>query len=155
MPLTSTKTNLQDGFTLLEVLISLVILSIGLLGLAALQTTSLKQNQGAYYRSQSAQLSYFITDRMRANISGLPDYITTDASDASKINSCRTSAGCSPENMAENDLYEWFLALNDALPSPNATISLNGSVYSINITWDDNRDNNSTNDPQFITTFSP
>jgi type IV pilus assembly protein PilV len=155
MSLTSPKTDLQNGFTLLEVLISLVILSIGLLGLAALQTTSLKQNQGAYYRSQSAQLSYFITDRMRANISGLSGYVTTDASEASSVSSCSTSAGCSPANMAENDLYEWFLALNGALPSPNATISLNGSVYSISITWDDNRDNDSANDPQFITTFSP
>lgn len=57
----------QHGFTLLEVLISIVILSIGLLGLAGLQATSLQANQNAHYTSQANLLAYDIVDRMRAN----------------------------------------------------------------------------------------
>lgn len=56
-----------SGFTLLEVLISIVILSIGLLGLAGLQATSLQANQNAHYTSQANLLAYDIVDRMRAN----------------------------------------------------------------------------------------
>jgi len=59
--------NHQGGFTLLEVLIALLILSIGLLGLAALQTTGLRSNQMASMRTLATTTAYDITDRMRAN----------------------------------------------------------------------------------------
>jgi len=59
--------NKQRGFTLLEVLIALLVLSIGLLGLAALQTTGLRSNEMASMRTTATQLAYDISDRMRAN----------------------------------------------------------------------------------------
>ena len=61
----------QYGFTLLEVLIALLILSIGLLGLAALQTTGLRSNQMASMRTLATEAAYDITDRMRANPAGV------------------------------------------------------------------------------------
>ncbi|MEX0731358.1 MAG: type IV pilus modification protein PilV [Aquisalimonadaceae bacterium] len=57
----------QQGFSLLEVLVAILILSIGLLGLAGLQAASLRANQNAYFTSQSNLLAYDIVDRMRAN----------------------------------------------------------------------------------------
>ena len=69
------KTHIQEkrqyGFTLLEVLIALLILSIGLLGLAALQTTGLRSNQMASMRTLATEAGYDITDRMRANPVGV------------------------------------------------------------------------------------
>ncbi len=59
------KTN--TGFTLIEVLIAMLVLAVGLLGLAGLQATSLRNNQSAYNRSQATQLAYDLADRMRAN----------------------------------------------------------------------------------------
>jgi len=56
------------GFTLIEVLVAVVVLAGGLLGLAALQVTSLSSNQTAYNRSQATQLAYDIADRMRTHI---------------------------------------------------------------------------------------
>ena len=56
-----------DGFTLLEVLVALLILSIGLLGLAALQANTLKINHGALQRTQAIFLTYDMMDRLRAN----------------------------------------------------------------------------------------
>ena len=56
-----------SGFTLLEVLVALVILSIGLLGLAGLQAASLRYNHSSYLRSQATLIAYDIVDRMRAN----------------------------------------------------------------------------------------
>ncbi len=56
-----------NGFTLLEVLVALLILSIGLLGLAALQANTLKINHGALQRTQAIFLTYDMMDRLRAN----------------------------------------------------------------------------------------
>ncbi len=72
----------QSGFSLLEVLIAIVITSIGLLGLAAMQATGLRNNHSAYHRSQATVLAYDIADRMRSNASSMASYITAvDAGD--------------------------------------------------------------------------
>ncbi|TVQ74653.1 MAG: type IV pilus modification protein PilV, partial [Oceanospirillales bacterium] len=57
----------QNGVSLIEILIALVVLSIGLLGMAALQTRTLSLNHSAYQRTQAVNLSYDIVDRMRSN----------------------------------------------------------------------------------------
>jgi len=66
--LTSQLSN-SKGFTLIEALIAVVILAIGLLGIAGLQATNLKNNQSAYNRSQATLLAYDMADRIRANSS--------------------------------------------------------------------------------------
>jgi type IV pilus assembly protein PilV len=139
----------QKGFGLLEVLVTLVILAIGLLGLAGLQATGLKNNLSAYHRSQATQLSYEIADRMRANVAGISSYVSgTPTATAS----CGTTTGCSAENMAKNDLFEWNAVLADVLPSGVGTITQSGAIYSISVTWDDDRDGTST---EFETSMQP
>lgn len=90
----------QHGFTLLEVLIALLVLSIGLLGLAALQTTGLRSNQMASMRTLVSQFAYDITDRMRLNLPGV---------DNDEYVIARTAAVTlsSPATVAETDLSEW------------------------------------------------
>ena len=140
-----------SGFTLLEVLITLVILAIGLLGLAGLQAIGLQQNHSAYQRTQATLLAYDIADRMRANIDAIDNYRT--AVPQSKP-ACLTSPGCASIVMAQHDLYEWDLALKDALPTPVAAIT-NGAAgtYLIRITWLDDRKNNTNT--QFDMSFLP
>lgn len=89
----------QRGFTLLEVLIALLVLSIGLLGLAALQTTGLRSNQMASMRTLVSQFAYDITDRMRANPAGIAnnEYVIARA----------TAVTSPPVTLAETDLDEW------------------------------------------------
>ncbi len=89
----------QHGFTLLEVLIALLVLSIGLLGLAALQTTGLRSNQMASMRTLVTQFAYDITDRMRVNPAGVAnnEYVIARATDATTL----------PTTMAETDISEW------------------------------------------------
>jgi type IV pilus assembly protein PilV len=67
MPRTKQRPRASRGFTLIEALVALLVLSIGLLGVAALQLTSLRSNTSSSYRSQATFLAYDIADRMRAN----------------------------------------------------------------------------------------
>ena len=157
------KTNI--GFTLIEVLIAMLVLAVGLLGLAGLQATSLRNNQSAYNRSQATQLAYDLADRIRANVAGVATYITAGA--AAQKAPCLTTAGCLPVDMAKNDLYQWNCAVaggceNDTppilatLPSGQGIVCLDstpndgastaapncdgaGNTYTIKIWWDDDR----------------
>jgi len=142
--------NKNTGFTLIEVLIAMLVLAVGLLGLAGLQATSLKNNQSAYNRSQATQLAYDLADRMRANVAGKTTYTTGTATATA---ACLTTAGCSKEAMAENDLKAWNDAITATLPGGTGTIAVNAGVFTITITWDDDHDGVTTNNPNFQTSF--
>jgi len=75
----------HKGFTLIEVLVSMIVLAIGLLGLAGLQMSSLRNNLSAYHRSQATQLAYDMADRMRTNIADAKLGLTSVYSVKSKL----------------------------------------------------------------------
>lgn len=145
--------NKNSGFTLIEVLIAVVLLAGGLLGLAALQAASLKNNQSAYNRSQATQLAYDMADRIRANPVESSDRANTNPSTLAASAyfatatpapqaSCDSSPGCTPALMAQNDRAQW-LANIASLPSGTGDITPNAAatrVFTITISWrDDNR----------------
>jgi len=131
----------QAGFTLLEILIALIILSIGLLGLAGLQANSLKNNNSAYQRTQASLLANEMLDRIRANRQGLAAG-AYDAIDSTTTDDpgCITS-GCSSTQMAQYDAHDWSTRLSSLLPSGQGTVSGGGanSVFTITVMWDDAR----------------
>jgi len=147
----------NNGFTLIEVLVATLVLSIGLLGLAALQANNLKNNQSAYFRSQATQLAYDIADRMRANVTASNSYLSTSTAVAAatqQADCTEVSTTCSPEKMAQNDLYELKSALATALPGGAATITSAGGVFTVTVNWDDNHDGLTDNaDPNFQMSF--
>jgi type IV pilus assembly protein PilV len=157
--LSVTFLSMQSGFALLEVLITVVIISIGLLGLAGLQVTALNHNHSAYQRSQATALAYDITDRIRANTLSVDNYLssfmapTVAASQASCFNT--NGGGCSAALMAQHDLFEWNAALTSTLPNGSGTITVNGELYTISVVWDENRDSVvDGNDPLFDMSFT-
>lgn len=122
----------QRGFTLIEVLVAVIVLSIGLLGLAGLQATGLRYNHSAYLRSQASQLAYDIADRMRAN------------RDEAMAGSYDTTFGATPtagSSLSSQDLVEWKRLLGELLPegagSINTVPSGNQAILTIRIRWDD------------------
>lgn len=145
--------NKNAGFTLIEVLIAMLVLAVGLLGLAGLQATSLKNNQSAYNRSQATQLAYDLADRMRANIAGKARYTAILPNSATAKANCLTTTGCTPADLAENDLFEWNSAVSNNLPSGIGAIALTANMFTIRITWDDDRDGDDNNNPNFQTSF--
>lgn len=126
----------QSGFTLLEILVSIVVLSIGLLGLAGLQALSLNNNQIAYYRSIASQQAYDMADRIRANsagvIAGAYNGITaTIPADPD----CITNV-CSPQNMAVADHAQWNASNQRLLPSGIGTVANGaGGTFVITVSW--------------------
>jgi type IV pilus assembly protein PilV len=133
--------NRQHGFSLLEVLIALVILSIGLLGLAGLQTFSVKFVHQSYQRTQATLLIYDIVDRMRANGGGVAagNYALALplGSPAPASPDCETVA-CTAANMAAYDMSQWYtnVTQRSGLARSNATITtVAPPLYTITVSW--------------------
>lgn len=106
---TALRTQLNRGVTLVEVLVTLVVISVGLLGVAALQATSLRDNHSALMRGQASALADEILDRMRANRTNALEYEVD-------IGDVLTGA-----SRAALDVSEWKAQLAAVLP--NATVS--------------------------------
>ena len=103
------------GFSLIEVLVSMVILAIGLLGLGALQGISLKNNQDAYLYSQANALAYEMSDRIKANKTG---WISIKPPSSSCQDNCNSSTNsCNPAEMAAYDYCKWKKNTEAALSS--------------------------------------
>jgi type IV pilus assembly protein PilV len=119
--------NQQAGFTLLEILVAIVVLSLGLLGLAGLQAASLRNNQVAYYRGIAAQQAYDMADRIRANLAGVAagnyDNLTAvTPADPACFNADAGHAGCSAANMAVTDHSQWNSNNGRLLPAGVGTV---------------------------------
>lgn len=137
----------QGGMTLVEVLVALVVLSIGLLGIAALQTTGLRATQTAGARTHATMLAYDIIDRMRANRSEalLGVYLTTTADDY--IDTATIPAGT-----AGVDLAAWKARLREILPEGRGAITVDAgdpSIVTVTVEWLD-RDENRASDAQVL-----
>jgi len=119
----------QSGFSLLEVLIAVLVLAIGLLGLAALQTTVLRSNHSANLRTQATLLAYDMTDRLRANMAGfeLGYYNKATAQDHDCVWDGSVADSCSANQMAQNDVSEWNAAVARGLPQGLGVVCLDGS----------------------------
>ncbi len=153
---TATHVRRNSGFSLIEVLVALLVLSIGLLGLAALQTTGLAFNHQSYERTQAVLQAYDIIDRMRANKSGTGSTINSTYDSVALGNlptvsvDCASSS-CTGTELAAYDIYQWNVAnasvlaegkgaickgtfTNDANGYPSSC-STTGSIYRIAVTW--------------------
>ena len=107
----------QSGFTMVEVLVALVVLAIGLLGIAALYLNSLQSGRTAIYRTQAVNLAADLADRIRANRTAQAAYGTLFADVEADVPDCYTTGGCSDTDLASSDLARWKAALEQLLPN--------------------------------------
>ena len=119
----------QRGFTLLEVLVAMVIVSFGLIGLVGLTMTGAKNNQGAYQRSQASWIAYDIVDRMRANR-------TLAQNGAYNIALGVSATGSS---ITYTDLSEWKQELANAFPAGDGSVLVQGGFATVVVSWNDSR----------------
>lgn len=121
----------QSGFTMLEVLISMVIVAFGLLGVAGLQAFALKNNQSASFRSAAAVLASDIVDRIKANVQGsiTGDYNAPTTSSGTEVTSCLTAIGCTTGQLATHDLFEWQQRVALGLPGGIGVVCLDSTPH--------------------------
>lgn len=111
------------GFTLLEVLIAVLVFSLGMLGLAGMMVVSVKTNHSAYLRTQASFLAQSMADRMRANPQGVWAATYSGSYPAAGSDPCTGGAPCSSSNIALRDKFYWGQQLGNFLPNPAATIA--------------------------------
>ncbi len=156
------KRRLALGFGLLEVLVALVILAVGLLGIAGLLITEVKENGSAYLRQQAVQSAYDILDSMRANQveaiagaynmcnlqgGGCPSGVSGGTVAAPSVQcaptaSSTTTVACTPAQMASYDVYRWASADLSQLPNGAGAVSTVASgsavVVTVTVQWSNN-----------------
>ncbi len=142
----------MSGFSLLEALITAIVLAVGLLGMAGLQGRTLGSNHSSYLRSQAVIMAYDMMDRMRANrqAAAVNGNYSRAFGDSAPTKDCETSA-CSSSDMADADEMEW-VATVQTLPGGDGAYSVNAAtgVATVSVRWDDMRTGN-TGDYQTFT----
>ncbi|MDH3388779.1 MAG: type IV pilus modification protein PilV [Gammaproteobacteria bacterium] len=130
-----TQTRTQRGVTLVEAMIALLVISIGLLGIASLQITAMNQNTSSLNHSQAVWITYNMSDRIRANISEFDNYDGIDTNN-SYSQDCM-AATCSNAQMRVSDAADWANMIA-SLPGGRGIITSNVDGLLVTVMWDDN-----------------
>ncbi len=119
---------------MIEVLVTMVVLALGLLGLAALQTQLLRTSGDAQSLQIAVQHAGDLLERIRANQRNVTGYVISDHS--AQCNPNITLAG----SIAAVDLALWSNSLGCSLPQARANVTLSGNSVTISITWRERAD---------------
>lgn len=122
---------IQKGTSLIEALVAMVVLSLGLLGLAGLQLNAMKTAQGAHLRAQAAEHAYDMIDRMRAD---------RDNARSGKYKITIAASAPNGETLAAKEIASWLALVASTLPDGDASIAMpDTQTVTITIQWNDTR----------------
>jgi type IV pilus assembly protein PilV len=128
------------GVTLIEVLVTMVIVAVGLLGLAGMQVRGLSIQKDAHGRAIATQLALDIADRMRSNVGAVANYAFTTAYPTGTYSAptapdCE-AAICTAVQQAQFDFDRWFARVRGgALPGGWANIEPDGGAWKVTLMW--------------------
>ena len=166
----------QVGFTLIEILVSVVVAAIGLLGVARLQMATLQNNNSSQHRSIAIQLASDLLERMRSNQDGvnlsfynLPVTTRADALYNTPVPACTTPAGCTSAQRASQDAADAMRQARNLLPGGAVIVCIDsgssgavplyngvamtpqcdgvGTTHAIKVFWLDDRAGNDRTNP--------
>jgi len=132
------KSTSQEGFTLIEVMVALVIFTVSLLGLAGLQAAALRDNHVANLNTIATQLAEDMAERLRANPAGVSNGSYNNIDSDPGHEECYESS-CSPDAISRMDAHEWLTAIAEALPSGQGRVVRVGNGFAITVMWDQER----------------
>lgn len=139
--------NRHSGFAMMEVLMTMLVISIGALGLAGLQLASMKYNKDAAVRTRATSIALELSDRMRANLAGVKAGLyNQDNGYAAAVTAlagittpgCGTSSDCTSAQLVNLDLSSWRVSILATLPQGTGAvipIANNGMTYDIVVMW--------------------
>lgn len=123
------------GFTLVEVLIALIIMSVGMLGIAGLYVHSMQAGRTSMFRHHAVTLAGDVADRIRANPRAGAVYALAGADN----NCVAAGVDCTPADMAANDIFLWDQQALDTLPNGVVAVVFDNGVvpptYQITVSW--------------------
>lgn len=145
------------GMTLVEALVALVVLSVGMLGIAGLMLTGISSNRSALYRTQAVNLASDMAERIRANASARVAYDSLAYGGVPALRDCAPTANgaggnCTAALLAEDDLARWLASIRTALPAFRgepaqgdvqvipAGFAGQPDTYRINVSWQEPRE---------------
>ncbi len=131
----------RGGFTLIETMVALLVLSVGMIGVAALHGQSLAASGVAIHRSQAINLAGDMADRIRMNRGAETAY-----EGAAADNNCDDPTGsggvdCTETQMAAQDLFIWQNQVQQTLPGGTGAVDVdtatNPTSYTVTVSWDE------------------
>lgn len=126
----------QAGFTLVESMVALLVISVGMIGIAALKTHGLGAGRTAQFRIRAVNLAADMADRIRANRLGQAGY-----SVAREAEDCDGDADCVPASVAAQDLAEWEENVTALLPDGEGVVRFDGATHPpsfvIELSWNE------------------
>ena len=129
----------QTGIGLIEILIAVLVLGIGILGVASTQVVSMQMNSQSQNRSQAVLLAEDLFDRIRANPTNPANYaLAAGAAQGGDNGDCATGFVPANGNVTDDDIASWQNSLSCLLPAAERTVLVNGNVVTITIDWDQN-----------------
>lgn len=141
--------DLQKGMSLLEVLVSVIIIAIGMLGIASMLLVSNQANNSSYMKQQAIQNVYNIFDKIKANsqaaINGSYNVSNISATGPTSVSTPSTmcnAAACTPTQLAAYDTWSWFTKDLARLPNGCGSITTapsgaGNTVITVTVQWDD------------------
>ncbi|MBS3804596.1 MAG: type IV pilus modification protein PilV [Oleiphilaceae bacterium] len=125
----------QKGFGMIEVLIAVLVLAIGLLGMAALQTNGIKMTTGALSRTQAVLLTEDIIERARANRQNLSSYSVSSSTPPTCDPPYTYPDPDSTNSVASEDVAEWRNSVACLLPAGDSSVLINSNVMTVTVNW--------------------
>jgi type IV pilus assembly protein PilV len=128
------------GFSIVEAMVALLVLSVGMLGIAGLYVTTLRASGSALFRTHAVNLAADMADRIRAN----PTAGNAYGGAAADNNCVAGGADCSPPQLAADDVFRWLNEIAAVLPddgdinTPQGTVAVAGAnprTYTITVSW--------------------
>lgn len=136
----------KNGFSLVEVLVAMVVLSVGLLGLAGMMASTVRNNHSAYHRSQATWLAYDMIDRIRANREA-----ALQPSNNYNI-AVGTATSSSTDIVVADDVNGWKGRLAAALPAGDGSVAVVPATRRVTVVvrWNDSRGTGGSDVQQFV-----
>lgn len=143
------------GFSLIEVLIALIIMSVGMLGIAGLYVHSMQAGRTSLFRHNAVTLAGDVADRIRANPLAGVAYVDTGPVTTAPTPDCvGGGVDCSPDEMAASDIYLWDEQAGSTLPDGDVRVAYDNSavpsLYTVTVTW---REAGYDVDPTYVISF--